>query len=150
MRWTTTQEWHDIYKQENLDDLQRFFDKYMLDKGNGWETTPRVRYSLLGYNRPSIVNQSAPQFPPAKFRYETLFLDATEGVLGHQKPSTEGVVEYQADSPSDDGCSFLHTFDGYTELCGVSKAKVYMSTLDHDDMVSFPRARRSCVCIHTS
>ncbi|KAI8300733.1 hypothetical protein K4K59_001390 [Colletotrichum sp. SAR11_240] len=134
LRWTTTQEWHDIYKQENLDDLQRFFDKYMLNKDNGWETTPRIRYSLLGYNRPSIVNEPASQFPPAKFMYETLFLDATNGALGHRRPSTEGVVEYQADSPSDDGCSFLHTFEEYTELCGVSKAKVFMSTVDHNDV----------------
>ncbi|KAF4871600.1 Cocaine esterase [Colletotrichum siamense] len=134
LRWTATQEWHDIYQQENLDDLQRFFDKYMLDEDNGWETTPRIRYSLLGYNRPSVVNEPAAQFPPAKFRYETLFLNATNGALGHQKPSTEGVVVYQADSPSDDGCSFLHTFEEYTELCGVSNAKVFMSTVDHDDM----------------
>ncbi|KAK1705794.1 Alpha/Beta hydrolase protein [Colletotrichum acutatum] len=126
LRWTATQEWHDIYQQENLDDLQRFFDKYMLDKNNGWETTPRIRYSLLGYNRASC--------PPAKFRYETLFLDATNGSLGHRKPPSESVVEYQAELPSDDGCSLIHTFEEYTELCSVSKAKVYMSTIGHDDM----------------
>lgn len=148
LRWTATQEWHDIYQQENLDDLQRFFDKYMLDEDNGWETTPRIRYSLLGYNRPSVVNEPAAQFPPAKFRYETLFLNATNGALGHRKPSTEGVVVYQADSPSDDGCSFLHTFEEYTELCGVSNAKVFMSTVDHDDMVSFSRSGCLYICVH--
>ncbi|KAK2032979.1 alpha/beta-hydrolase [Colletotrichum zoysiae] len=134
LRWCYTQEWHDIYKPENNDDLQRFFDKYMLDKDNGWESTPRVRYSLLGYNRPSIINVPSDQYPPAKFKYETLFLDATTGSLGPHKPSKEGLVEYQADSPSDNGCSFVYTFKEYTELCGISKAKVYMSTLDHDDM----------------
>ncbi|KAJ0296213.1 hypothetical protein COL516b_011863 [Colletotrichum fioriniae] len=125
LRWTETQEWHDIYQQENLDDLQRFFDKYMLDQNNGWETTPRIRYSLL-----------------AKFRYETLFLDATNGSLEHRKPSSESVVEYQADSPSDDGCSLVHTFEEYTELCGVSKAKVYMSTIGHDDMDVYVMLRK--------
>ncbi|KAG5747706.1 hypothetical protein H9Q70_009628 [Fusarium xylarioides] len=86
LRWIVTQEWHDLYRQEKVNDLQRFFHKYMLDKGNGWEKTPR------------------------------------------------NVVEYQADSPSDNGCSFTYTFKEYTELCGISKAKVYMSTPDHDDM----------------
>lgn len=139
LRWCYTQEWHDIYKPENNDDLQRFFDKYMLDKDNGWESTPRVRYSLLGYNRPTIINVPSDQYPPAKFKYETLFLDATTGSLGPHKPSKEGLVGYQADSPSDNGCWFVHTFEEYTELCGISKAKVYMSTPDDDDMVSpFP------------
>ncbi|KAI4934951.1 hypothetical protein J4E86_011393 [Alternaria arbusti] len=127
-------EWHDIYKPENNDDLQRFIDKYMLDKDNGWESTPRVRYSLLGYNRPTIINVPSDQYPPAKFKYETLFLDATTGSLGPHKPSKEGLVGYQADSPSDNGCWFVHTFEEYTELCGISKAKVYMSTPDDDDM----------------
>jgi hypothetical protein len=27
LRWTLTQECHDIYQPENIDDLQRFFDK---------------------------------------------------------------------------------------------------------------------------
>ncbi|KAF9871027.1 acylase and diesterase protein [Colletotrichum karsti] len=134
LRWTVTQEWHDIYQPENLDDLQRFFDKYMLDKDNGWESTPKIRYALLGYNRPSAANRPAAEYPPAKFKYETLFLDATKGTLEQSKPSVEGVVEYQADSPADVGCSFRHTFENYTELCGISKAKVYMSTQDHDDM----------------
>ncbi|KAF5566882.1 acylase diesterase [Fusarium phyllophilum] len=93
LRRIVTQEWHDIYRPENVDDMQRFFDKYMLDKDNGWEQTPRVRYSLLGYNRPSIVHISADQFPPARFRYDTLFLDAASGTLGYNKPSTESVVE---------------------------------------------------------
>lgn len=144
LRWIVTQEWHDLYRPENNDDLQRFFDKYMLDKDNGWEHTPRVRYSLLGYNRPSAIHVPADQYPPAKFKYETLFLDATSRTLGHDKPSAESVVEYQADSPSDNGCWFDYTFEEYTELCGISKAKVYMSTPDHDDMVSlFPLGRRS-------
>lgn len=136
LRWTTTQEWHDIYQQENINDLHRFFDKYMLGKANGWENTPKVRYSLLGYNRPSVVNRPAKEYPPANFSYVTLFLDATTASLGHHKPLEDSVAEYQADSDSETGCHFVHKFDCYTEMSGISKAKVYMSTNDHDDMVN--------------
>ena len=116
----------------------------MLNRDNGWEATPRIRYSLLGYNRPSIVHVPDDQYPPAKFKYETLFLDAGSGSLGTRKPSAESVAEYQADSSSDNGCSFTYTFKEYTELCGISKARVYMSTPDHDDMVShFPLGNSS-------
>ncbi|KAG9501988.1 hypothetical protein J7337_007696 [Fusarium musae] len=70
----------------------------------------------------------------AQVRYET-FLNAASGSLGHSKPLTESVLEYQADSPSDNGCSFAYTFKEYTEFCGISKARVVMSTPDHENMV---------------
>lgn len=107
----------------------------MLDKQNGWENTPKARYSLLGYNRPSIVNRLAAEYPPAKFKYETFYLDATARTLDKRNPPIENSVEYQADSPFDERCSFIHTFKEYTELYGISKAKLYMSTPDHDDIV---------------
>ena len=37
-------EWPDYYEAANHDDLLRFFDRYLKDVANGWETTPRVRY----------------------------------------------------------------------------------------------------------
>jgi predicted acyl esterase len=136
LRWTLTQEWHDIYQPENIDDLQRFFDKYMLGVDNGWEKTPKVRCSMLGYNRRSVVNRPACKYPPADFNYETLFLDANTGSLSDRQPPDQGVVGYQADSRSDDGCKFVHTVKEYTELFGIPTLKVWMSTEDHDDMVS--------------
>jgi uncharacterized protein len=107
----------------------------MLGKDNGWETTPKIRQSLLGYNRPSVINRPAEVYPPPEFAYETLFLDAKAGQLTESRPAAEASVEYQADSRSDQGCSFTYSFDQYTELCGISRAKLFMSTEDHDDMV---------------
>ncbi|GIZ45817.1 hypothetical protein CKM354_000896800 [Cercospora kikuchii] len=134
LRWTTTQEWHDIYQKENIDDLQRFFDKYMKGIDNGWEKTPRIRQSMLGHNRPSVVNRPATEYPPSDFRYETLYLDAATGTLTGAQVSEEANSGYQADSSTDEGCFFTHTFHEYTELCGISKVKLFMSTDDHNDM----------------
>ncbi|KAK7441072.1 acylase and diesterase protein [Colletotrichum acutatum] len=92
----------------------------MVDKYGTWN-------DYLEDKKPKLRNITIPM-------YETLFLDATNGSLGHRKPPSESVVEYQAELPSDDGCSLIHTFEEYTELCSVSKAKVYMSTIGHDDM----------------
>lgn len=92
---------------------------------------------MLGYNRSSVVNRPALEYPPAEFSYETLFLNASTGALSDQQPPDAGIVEYRADSPADDGCKFVYTFAEYTELCGISKLKVWMSTEDRDDMVSY-------------
>lgn len=97
---------------------------------------------MLGYNRPSVINRPASEYPPADFNYETLFLDANTGNLSDRQPSGEGIVEYQADSRSDDGCKFVYTVGEYTELFGISKLNVWMSTEDHDDMVSHRQQAR--------
>ena len=114
----------------------------MLGIENGWEKTPKIRCSMLGYNRPSVINRPASEYPPTDFTYETLFLDATTGKLSDQKPSDGGIVEYQADSRCGDGCKFVYTFEEYTELFGISKLEVWMSTEDHDDMVSHRQQAR--------
>jgi len=43
-------------------------------------------------------------------------------------------MAYQSDSWDDDGAHFVHKFDTYTELIGYSKATLYMSCIDEDDL----------------
>lgn len=102
---------------------------------NGWEKTPKVRLSLLGYNRPSIINRPEHYYPPSNFQYTTLYLDAATAALASTPPHEESVVAYQADSPTDPGTSFTYNFASYTELCGFSKLTLFASTVEHDDMV---------------
>lgn len=51
LRVHSTQEWYDLYQESTNDELQKFFDKYTKGLDNGWELTPRVRVSLLGFNQ---------------------------------------------------------------------------------------------------
>ncbi|KAL6242184.1 hypothetical protein RBB50_010732 [Rhinocladiella similis] len=130
-----TQEWHDLYQPENTDDLQRFFDHYLKGEDNGWETTPQIRLSLLGFNRPTVVNRPVVSYPPPEFKFTQFYLDASQSKMSKQLVSGESSVEYNAQLGGEDaGCFFSHTFGEYTELCGFSKVKLFMSTPDHDDM----------------
>lgn len=106
----------------------------MLGKENGWETTPPIRLSLLRYNAPPISFRTEDNYPPSRTRYETFYLNTSNGILQEQVPQTEAVIEYQSDSWEDDGAYFTHKFSKYTELCGFSKAKLFMSCDDLDDM----------------
>ena len=47
LRIRTRQEWPAFYQANNQQDLLRFFDHYLRGIDNGWEDTPRIRYSLL-------------------------------------------------------------------------------------------------------
>lgn len=135
LRWTPTQEWHDIYQQENINDLQKFLDKYMRGIDNGWENTPKIRLSLLGYNRPSVIDRPESSYPPPSFQPVTFYLDAANASLTETAPKEDSKASYQADAFPQAGLMFSHRFDSYTELCGFSRLKIFMSTTESDDMV---------------
>ncbi len=54
----------DYYDETNVEDLRRFFDHYLKGEDNGWEQTPRVRYSVHDLEGGDRTNQPANEFPP--------------------------------------------------------------------------------------
>jgi hypothetical protein len=40
-------EWPDYYTPENVEDLRKFFDRYLKGVHNGWEQTTRVRIDIM-------------------------------------------------------------------------------------------------------
>ncbi|KAH7114915.1 Alpha/Beta hydrolase protein [Dactylonectria macrodidyma] len=133
LRFCSTQEWHDIYQPKYIDEAQKFFDYYLKGIKNDWPSTPYMRLSLLGYNRPSVVDRVISSYPPPEFRIETLYLDAGNGALADQPKADANTVSYQANDKDDQGVSFVHKFDKYTELTGFARTQLYMSTPDSDD-----------------
>jgi predicted acyl esterase len=49
IRFHPTQEWFDLYTPRYVDDLQKFYDRYLKGIENGWEETPKARVSILTY-----------------------------------------------------------------------------------------------------
>ncbi|EOD49350.1 putative x-pro dipeptidyl-peptidase c-terminal non-catalytic domain-containing protein [Neofusicoccum parvum UCRNP2] len=142
LRCCPTQEWYDLYQQEHVDDLQHFFDRYLKGIDNGWEATPRIRLSLLGYNRPNVIDRATPTYPPPNFAPTRLYLDATHDTLSRRAPAAPGTATYDAEQRAGRGVRFAHRFDARTELCGLSRATLFMSTPDHDDMDVFVVIRK--------
>ena len=64
LRIHNSQEWPDYYDEANVEDLRRFFDRYLKDEDNGWEATPRVRYAVHDFEGGDQVNVAADAFPP--------------------------------------------------------------------------------------
>lgn len=135
LRIHPTQEWYDIYRTEAMDDLQKFFDRYLREIPNDWESTPRVRHSILGFNCDSVIDRPESSYPPSYCKERTFYLDGEGGTLNEQQaPSRDSSASYQADSWDDDGAHFVHKFESYTELIGYSQAELWMSCNDMDDM----------------
>lgn len=129
-------EWPDTYSWWNIEDLERFFDRYLKGIRNGWEATPKVRIDVMdAYDFDSQVGRPENNFPLDRTVYTKLYLDAEEsGTLSLTPVRIESHVSYD---PETDEADFDHTFTEDTELVGFIKAHLWVAAKDHDEMDLF-------------
>ncbi|KAI4592940.1 hypothetical protein KJ359_010192 [Pestalotiopsis sp. 9143b] len=130
------QEWYDLYRKTNIDELQAFFDKYCKNVENEWEDTPRLRLSLLAFDKSSvetIAEKPAPSFPLPGTEQRKYFLDARNGALTLVSDDGHAKCSYKAHHLTD--CAeFRVQFEEYTELAGYPSVKLFISCDESDDM----------------
>ncbi|MCX5535799.1 CocE/NonD family hydrolase [Streptomyces sp. NBC_00006] len=136
LRVHNSQEWPDYYDEANVEDLRRFFDHTLKGENNGWQQTPRVRYSLLDLHGGDQVNVPADQFPPADVTSTKYYLDARTRTLATTTPAVEATVGYDV-AASPDLVSFVARFDEETTLVGYPKAHLWVEADGSDDMDLF-------------
>ncbi|EWY79609.1 hypothetical protein FOYG_17244 [Fusarium oxysporum NRRL 32931] len=143
-----TQEWHDLYQRENLEDFRKFLDFYMKGVQNGWESTPKVRTVFLRYNQPPTEYVPFSEWPVPEVKYHKFFL-SNDSKLGFESPSKTANVSFLGDVPAmqidndPEELSFTFTFDRKTRILGTSKATLYMACPDHDDFDVFVQLRKA-------
>ncbi|PPF50027.1 hydrolase [Clavibacter michiganensis] len=136
LRIHNTQEWPDYYDEANVEDLRRFFDRYLRGEDTGWEQTPRVRYSLLDLEGGDRVDVPAESFPPADVVPTRYHLDGGARVLTTTVPQAPIEAAYTVDAnPS--AVSFLTRFDEETVLVGYPKAHLFVEARGSDDLDLF-------------
>jgi uncharacterized protein len=128
-------EWPDTYAWWNLEDLKRFFDRYLKGIRNGWELTPRVRMDVTdAYEYDFQVSRPEREFPLARTRYQKLYLDAAKAALSAEAAPAEAVASYDA---AEGFTTFDVTFDEDVELSGYMKAHLWVEADTHDEMDLF-------------
>ncbi|CAM3184958.1 Xaa-Pro dipeptidyl-peptidase C-terminal domain-containing protein [Deinococcus saxicola] len=136
LRIHNTQEWPDYYDEANVEDLRRFFDHYLKGEDNGWEQTPRVRYSLLDLEGGDRINQPAGEFPPEGVISTKYYLDGRSRTLNLEQPSAAVPVAYDSQG-NPNLASFTVRFDEETVLVGYPKAHLWVEARGSDDMDLF-------------
>lgn len=108
MRVHSSFEWYEMYEANSNNDLQRFFDRYCKGIMNGWESdTPPLRLSIYGLGSiPNVIERPETEFPLARQRLETFYLDATTKEL--------------YDAPRDSATSVSHESHGLDAPSSVS------------------------------
>lgn len=136
LRIHNSQEWPDYYDEANVEDLRRFFDHYLKGEDNGWEATPRVRYSVLDFQGGDKVNVAADEFPPQEFAPTKYYLDGLSRVLTTTAPAKEVAVDYDVDA-TPNAVSFIVKFAEETVMVGYPKAHLWVEARGADDMDLF-------------
>lgn len=130
------QEWPYYYDDSSIEELRRFFDHYLLGKENGWEKTPRVRYTVLdleGHNQTDLPSEV---FPPVNSEVTKFYLNGKLRCLEPTRP--ENNIPVNIDTTQVPGrASFQMTFTEETTFVGYPKAKLFMEVKDYDDMDIF-------------
>ena len=136
LRVHNTQEWPDYYSPENVEDLRRFFDRYLKGIQNGWEKTPRVRLSILDPGGIDRINRLENEFPLARTQFAKLYLNAAAGILSSDPVKKEGFTRYKADDGAGQAV-FTFRFNEDTELTGYMKLRLWVESVGAEDMDLF-------------
>jgi predicted acyl esterase len=136
LRVHNSQEWPDYYDDANVEDLRRFFDRYLKDEDNGWESTPRVRYSVLDFQGGDKVNVTAHEFPPTEVASTKYYLDGRSRGLDTEAPVDGVEAAYDVDA-TPNAVSFIVKFDQETVMVGYPKAHLWVEARGADDMDLF-------------
>ncbi|KAF2871290.1 Alpha/Beta hydrolase protein [Massariosphaeria phaeospora] len=149
LRFHPTQEWHDLYQLDAIADFKKFLDFYTKGVKNDWEQTPQARISVLRYNQPPIHNMPFSTWPPPKTTASRFYLSNNSSLEREKSSVIAGEQTYQSDIvpkrlDADAGeLSFSYTVPERTTLIGFSKAVLYMSCPDHNDMDVFVMVRKA-------
>lgn len=137
-KWLRThreQEWPDLYNPVNIEDLRRFYDRYLKNINNGWEMTPRYRIEVMdAFDCDYQTNRPENEFPLARTKYKKLYIDAENYALCDEPVKKESKVSYDANKGV---VNFDYQFDEDTEITGYMKLRLWVEADGHDDMDIF-------------
>jgi predicted acyl esterase len=128
-------EWPDTYCTAGLEDLRRFFDRYLKSIRNGWELTPRVRLEVMdAYEYDFQSNRPEKEFPLARTQYQKLYVDAGKGALSFEPVAEKSKTSYEGETGF---ATFDVKFDTDTEITGYMKLRLWVEAEGNDDMDMF-------------
>lgn len=128
-------EWPDAYSNENLQDLELFFARYLKLERNGWELTPKVRIEVQDVGEFNyMTNREEDNFPLKRTKYEKLYLDAADMSMKREPVKQETNASYDGQTEE---VTFDYRFEEDTELTGYMKLRLYVAAESYNDMDLF-------------
>ncbi|MDK2808423.1 MAG: uncharacterized protein PWP24_1158 [Clostridiales bacterium] len=141
MRMHRDFEWPDTYMPENLEDLKRFYDRYLKEIHTGWEMTPKVRIDIMdAYDCDYQVRRAENAFPLERTEYKKYYLDAAKMTMQDAPVAIESSVSYDANTEE---AVFDMEFTEDTELTGYMFLRLFVEADGYDDMDLFVNIQKA-------
>ncbi len=120
--------WTHYYTNYGLDLQKRFFGYYLKGERNGWDREARVLLNVRRVDGFEFRREN--EWPLARTRWTTLYLNPASGTLDPEPPARQAVREYVA---LRDGVTFrTPPFREETEITGPLAAKLFVSPSTRD------------------
>jgi predicted acyl esterase len=133
-------EWPDTYTPENLEDLLRFYDRYLKDIHNGWELTPKIRLQVMdAFDCDFQAGRAEKEFPLARTQYKKLYVDAAKNALTYEPVAKESSVSYES---VEGKTTFAIKFTEDTEITGYMWLRLWVEAKGHNDLDLFIAIRK--------
>lgn len=126
--------WESFYLPQYLQLQKRFFDRYLKDVHNGWDTQPPLLLEVRHVNH--FEERAEHEWPLARTQWTRLYLDAQGRALSPEPLAQTSAASYQAPGP---GVEFLSApLPEETEFTGPLAAVLWVraSTADMDIFVT--------------
>lgn len=126
--------WESFYLPHYLKMQKRFFDRFLKDEQNGWDSQPPLLLEIRHVDR--FEERAEHEWPLARTRWTRLYLNADGGALSPEPISQPGAASYKAPGP---GVEFLgEPLQAETEFTGPLAAVLWIrsSTADMDLFVT--------------
>ncbi len=124
-------EWPDTYNPENIEDLRKFFDRYLKDINNGWELTPKIRLEVMdSYDFDFRVNRPEKEWPLARTEYKKLYLNAKDKTMSLNVPKKDASCSFDA---MNEILNFDYVVPEDTEITGYISLHAFASVKGFDD-----------------
>lgn len=133
-------EWPDAYDPYHLEELKRFYDRYLKDIRNGWELMPRVRIEIMdAYDFDYQTDRPEKEFPLRRTQYTKLYLDASNASMSFDPAAKEAKVSYAGET---EHTVFDIVFNEETEIAGFIKLHLWVEAEGNDDMDLFVNVQK--------
>ncbi len=145
-------EWPDTYDPYNLEELRRYYDRYLKDIHNGWEMMPKVRIDVMdAYDVDYQEKRAETAWPIKRTQYVKYYLDASttlptceaEGKtfsLSAEPVETEAMASYD---PDDEEIRFEFVVPEDMEVTGHMSLHLWVSCDGNDDMDMFINVQKA-------
>lgn len=130
--------WSTYYSKEALRFQKRFFDYFLKEMENGFDTMKSVRLEIRE-SLDSFQVRYEESFPLERTVYQKLYLDGGTSALETILPSNTTTVEYD---PFSGNTIFSCRFNEETELSGYMKLKLWVSASEGADMDLFVAVKK--------